>query len=533
MPSRCDKTTAHSVVQLHRSGMSRRAIARALRISRNTVREILLDHERGRDDGHSALLEQRLCHRSSKLDPFREDVEELFRLYPNITAQRVYEILRAKGFDGGYTIVKTLVRRARPRKPPKPSLETEPREPGVKAECDWSPYDITFTDGSTSALQVFGYTLRYSTRKFYSLHERNDLYALMDGHVHAFDRFGGVAHSCKYDSQKPVVLRWEGNQPILNLRFVDFATYYEFSPDICRRRHPNDKPRVERSFRELNQSFFNGRRFRDVEDLKAQLTHWMDTIADPRPLKRMRHRSRLELFAEEQPLLRPLPRHHYDTAHVLYKPCNIEGYIEWDGNLYSLPYEHVTEILPVRVTENEVFIYKPDLTCIACHPRLPHSAQQKSVLDGHRPRRCEHGPDLDHLRCTYADMGISAAKFLAALEARHPRSAGYHARRVLALRAGYSTDDLLAALDHARTYGAFEHQAVERILHMRASPRRLDEYIAERTAKKLRNAVEQSSVEPRDLAEYDELPCHGYAPQPPGDASCHDDGNRLDSSMNE
>jgi transposase len=36
----------------------------------------------------------------------------------------------------------------------------------------------------------------------------------MDGHVHAFERFGGAARRCKYDVQKPAVLRWEGPQPI-------------------------------------------------------------------------------------------------------------------------------------------------------------------------------------------------------------------------------------------------------------------------------------------------------------------------------
>jgi AraC-like DNA-binding protein len=39
----------------------------------------------------------------------------------------------------------------------------------------------------------------------------------------------------------------------------------------------------------------------------------------------MKRRTRMELFAEEQPLLRPLPRHPYDTARVLYKLCDIEG----------------------------------------------------------------------------------------------------------------------------------------------------------------------------------------------------------------
>ena len=80
-----------------------------------------------------------------------------------------------------------------------------------------------------------------------------------------------------------MVLRWEGSQPIYNPRFIDFATHYEFSPVACRVRHPNDKPRVERSFYELTLSFFRGRSFRDRADLAVQLTHWMDTIADLRP----------------------------------------------------------------------------------------------------------------------------------------------------------------------------------------------------------------------------------------------------------
>jgi transposase len=357
-----DEKRIHDVVQLDRQGMKWRAIARALKISRNPVRKIMREHEGARQSPHSALPNKPCTQRSSKLDPFRAEIDELFRLYPDITAQRVFEILREKDFDGGYTVVKDLARRVRPKKTPTPSLETAPRQPGDMAECDWSPYPVTFTHAPPLTLQAFGYTLRYSTRKFYSFHEGHGLHPLMDGHVHVFERFEGAAQRCKYDSQKPVVLRWEGGQPIYNPRFIDFATHYELLPVACRRGRANDKPRVERSFWELTLSFFRGRSFRDRADLAAQLTHWLDTIADLRPLKRMRRRTRLELFAEEQPLLRPLPRHPYDTARVLYKLCDIEGFITWESNWYSLPYEYVTEILPVRITENELFIYKTDLS---------------------------------------------------------------------------------------------------------------------------------------------------------------------------
>jgi len=513
-----DQKRIHDVLQLDREGMKWRAIARALRISRNTVRQIVREHAGARQNPHSALPTRRSYRRASKLDPFRAQIDELFGLYPDITAQRVFEILRAKDFGGGYTVVKDLVRRIRPKKAPTPSLHTAPREPGDMAECDWSPYPITFTHAPPVTLQVFGYTLRYSTRKFYSFHQGNGLHPLMDGHVHAFERFGGAAIHCKYDNQKPVVLRWEGGQPIYNPRFVDFATHYEFSPVACRVRHPNDKPRVERSFYELTLSFFRGRSFRDRGDLAAQLTDWMDTIADLRPLKRMRRRTRLELFAQEQPLLRALPRHAYDTARVLYKLCDIEGFLTWQSNRYSLPYQYVTDILPVRITENELFIYRADLSCIARHRLLARGAQLQSILDGHRPRGAERGPDLDQLRCAFSDLGETAAAFLAALEKHAPRSAGYHARKVLGLREGHDTADLLAALSHALAYGALEHSAVERILLARATPRRLDEYVAEHTAIKLRRVVAQSSTEPRDLAEYDALPRCGLATASPAQA---------------
>ena len=515
-----DEKLIHDVVQLTKEGMKRRAIARALHISRNTVRRILTEHEQARERPHTALPVPRIVKRTSKLDLFRPRIEKLLETYKDITAQRVFEILRdEEGYGGGYSVVKVLVRKLRPKPPPKPSLETPPRVPGDMAECDWSKYSVTFTHAPPMDLQAFGYTLRWSTRKYYGFQESNGLHPLMDEHVHAFERFQGAARRCTYDSQKPVVLRWEGHQPILNLRFVDFATYYEFSVVACRHA-PNRKPRVERSFWELVLSFFRGRSFRDLEDLKAQLVHWQDTIADLRPIKRMKRRTRMELFAQERPLLRPLPRHQYDTARVFYKLCDIAGFIAWEENWYSLPYDYVTEILPVRVTENELFIYKTDLDCIARHELKPRGAQEYSILPGHRPAHAERGPDLDQLRRTFEDLGDPANAFLAALEKRDSRSAAYHARKVLALREGWDTNDLLKALSHALAYGALEHSSVERILAARADRRRLDEYVAEASARKLSGAVAQSCTEPRDLAEYDALPCRGATTASQGGSSC-------------
>ena len=509
--------TVHDVVLLARQGMSRRAIARALKVSRNTVREVLAEHGLKRTKAHSVLEKRSASKRPSKLDEHRGKVDELLKDFPDITAQRVFEELKAVGFAGGYTGVKTLVRAVRPRPAVTPSQETTVYGPGEMAENDWSPYRIAFTHAPHRILQGFSYALVNSHRKRYSFHDRADLHALMDGHVKAFTALDGLAIRCKYDSQKPVVLRWEGNQPIYNPRFIAFATYYEFCPVAVRRGHPNDKPRVERSFWELEQSFFNGRKFRDEADLNAQLAWWMANVCDKRQQKRSGRRTAIELFETERPALTSLPSHPYDTARVLYRLCDLEGYVAWNGNWYSLPYEHVTDILPVRVTAAELFVYAADLKCIARHELRRKGAGEKATLPEHRPARVGRGPDLDQLRRAYQGLGEPAAHFLSAMEkALSPKHAGYHARRILSLRERYDTIDLLPALAHAESFGAFEQFAVGRILLARARPRRLDEYIADATARKLEHLIANSSTEPRDLAEYDELPYRSGKPPTQG-----------------
>jgi len=468
------------------------------------VRKLLAAHCLERQTEHRALVAPQRTPRASKLDPFKPRVTELLDAYPEITAQRIFEELRKQGFDGGYTAVKRHVRAERPRPVVKPSLSTPDYGPGEMGECDWSPYTVDFTHAPRQLQQAFCYVLPCSHRKYYEFFERSDLHALMAGHVGTFQRFEGCAHWCKYDSQKAVVLRWEGSQPIYNTRFLAFATYYEFRPLACRRFHPNDKPRVERAFWELERSFFNGRRFRDPDDLHHQLASWLDNVADQRLYRK---RTILDRFAEERPHLQPPPAHPYDTARVSYRLCSIDGFVAWDGNQYAVPYEHVTDILPVRITQHELLVYAPDLRCIARHELGPRGAGEK--LDPqqlHPPARRQASVDLGQLRSTFEQVGERSLAFFLDLCTHHPRLAAHHARHILLLRERYTTESLDRALEHARNYGAFEHQAIARILAARSQPRTLDEYVTEQTARSLEQTLGSNRGGLADLTVFDALP---------------------------
>jgi transposase len=494
----------HQVIILTTQGMSLRAITRTLGVSRNTIRKILHAHERQRDTGHTALsTPPDRVPRTTKVDAHRARIDELLARYPDITAQRVWEILTEEGFTGGYTGVKKHMRRVRPAPKPTPSLEAPVFGPGEMAESDWSPYELTYTDRRTEIVQLFSYVLVYSKRKFFDVFGSVDLFALMDGHTRAFTRFGGYAAACKYDSQKPVVLRWEGQQPIYNPRYLAFAAHYGIRPAAVRGQ-PNAKPRVERSFWEHERSFLNGRSFRDRDDFRTQLVDWMNRVVDPR--KRY-GQSALDRFRDEAPHLRPLPTHPYDTARVLYRLCSIDGYVDWLGNRYAVPYDYVTDFLPLRVTQSELFVYAPDLTCVARYELRPRGRGDKSdPLGLHTHHARQAAIDVDKLRDTFAQMGQGAVAFLAQLTARTTRVWTHHARQILLLRARYDTAHVDAALAHAVRFGALDANSVERILAHRHPSRTLDEYVAEETAKRIDAALGPNVTSPRDLAEYDALP---------------------------
>jgi transposase len=501
----------HQLVTLARQGLSRRALARALGISRNTVRALLAAHGAQRETETPAVKARPTrAPRVSKVDVFDARIAELLARYPDITAQRMYETLRDEGFDGGYTAVKKRVRLLRPPPRPEPSRVTPVYGAGKMAENDWSPYEIKFTSGLREKIQAFSYVLVVSKRKFFELYRQADLHALMDGHVRAFERFGGCACECKYDSQKPVVLRWEGQQPIYNPRYLAFAAHYEFRPLAVRRGHPDDKPRVERSFWEVERSFLNGRSFADFDDLRAQAARWLDTVVD---LRLRRGRTALDRFAEEREHLVPLPRHPYDTARVIYRVCSIDGFVAWDGNQYAVPYDHVTDILPVRITQRELFVYAPDLRCVARHELGRRGAGLRLDPAGlHPPPQRKSPVDLDQLRVAFDQMGERSAGFFRLMSAGAPRIWGHQARQILLLRERFDTADLDAALGHAAAFGAVDHHAVERIVTARSRPRKLDEYVAEQTMQRIADTLGGTNTTPRDLTEYDRLPGAPSAP---------------------
>lgn len=496
------------VVALSGRGLGQRRIARTIGVSRGLVCRILRRRKEAALRPHTALPDPAIrAPRTSKLDAFESRIRELLSSYPQITAQRILEELRAGGYDGGYSILKARVQRLRPAAPIEPSRVRPEIHAGEEGEQDWSPQKVGFEDGPRT-MHTFLLTLSFSRARYPDFFDGEDLFALLEGHRRAFDEMRGVPARIKYDNQRAVVARREGPDVIYQPHLLAFAAHYGFEPVAVRPRRPNDKAIVERDLFDVERSFLCGRRFRDTADLRERAKKWIVEVVLARRHPKMKDRTVGEVFeAMERPALRPLPSHPFDTARVVYRLCSIDGFVSWDGNRYSVPYEHVTALLPVRVTQTEVFVYGPDLSCVARHERLPRGAGREVVVPAHRPPRREGaGASVDLVRGAFLALCDEAASFLHGLVGTQPRSAAYHARRILELRERYSAADVAAALGHAARFQAFSHAAVARILEVRAQPRTLEEYVAAETADKLRGLLGAERLRPRDLRSYDRKP---------------------------
>lgn len=291
-------------------GGSKSALARQLGISRDTIHRWIRDGDLERDlDGVEVRYGPRPAV-PTKLDRFKAVIEARLTAYPDLSAVRLLDEIRAAGYDGGYTQLKVFVRRVRPMPPPDPVIRFE-TPPGRQAQVDFARF--RFPWGVRYALLV---VLGYSRLLWCRFYPRQDMRALMDGLEDAFATFGGVPQELLFDQMKAVItrdLRLEGGALVRNAEFLRFARHWGFTPRACRPYRARTKGKVERPVRYLRGNFVYGRTFLHDADLDHQRQLWLERVANVRVHGTTRERPRVRFDREERFLLQPLAPRRYTS----------------------------------------------------------------------------------------------------------------------------------------------------------------------------------------------------------------------------
>jgi len=330
-----------------------------------------------------------------------------------------------------------------------------------------------------------------------------DLLTTLREHVQAFRHLGGVARVCLYDNFKAVVLWRDADGPLYNPKFLAFATHYGFKPQACRVRRPQTKGKVERKFFYVETNLLNGRTFDTLEHLNEVTAWWLREVADVRSLRDFKESPR-ERHVREQPHLLPLPACDFDTALVVYRHVNVEGFIAYRLNFYSVPWSYIGQVLPVRVSVDEVIVYSISLEEIARHRLVPSTQSGvRQIVKSHHPADDPSQRTL-LLRQRFGELGPIAVQFLDGLLAKQTYGK-LQAQQLLALVAHYHRDDVLKALERAVRFGAFSLAAMRRILAAQARPKRLLDELAELHQDALDPSLRQEPIGPRPTSDYQHL----------------------------
>ena len=499
-----DSQLINDIITRWKSRQSIRAMARDLGISRTKISGIISNHQQVTQSTDARLpppsLGKAPLVRASKLDPYKVQLLYLLERYPRITAQRALEELRNLGFDGQYSIVRSFIKTHRLK--PKPATIRFETAPGVQAQMDWSTYHIDFTQEGRRRVELFSYILGYSRRQYIHFTERQDFETTVRQHIAAFEHLGGVAATCLYDNMKVVVNRWEDGQPIYNTRFLAFATHYGYKPWACQVQRPQTKGKVERPFDYVEKNLLNGRTFRSMEHLNEVARWWLSEINDRR-VHGTTKKTPLELHEEEKPHLLTLPALRFDTAQVVYRLVDADYMIAYANNRYSVPWQQIGQMLPIRITEDELQVYNRSLNCIAKHVLKRGPGCEKSVDPKHAPPK-DAQEQIGLLRARYAELGPQGSEYFDGLF-KKCRNGKHEAQRVLTLLHAYPLADVIAAIGRSIEYHAYGFHSLERILAHFGTPRNSWESLTEHEQQMLKKITESDPIGPRRSEEYQQL----------------------------
>jgi transposase len=300
------------------------------------------------------------------------------------TARRVFQrLIEEHGAEVGESTVRRYVAEAKGLRPVALVRVNVPQShpAGEEAEVDFG--QISFRLGAEMVIgRMFVMRLSASGRAFHRVYANEAQEVFIDGHVRAFEHFGGVPGRIRYDNLKPAVARvLKGRDRKETERFVAMRSHYGFDSFFCipgqqgahekggvegevgrfRRRHLVPLPKVD-TLSELNSLIV-------LADAKDDARHIFG------------HRQSIgEEFAVELPLLAPLPNDSFEMMLALNCRVDTKSRICVRQCFYSVPARFVGRRVDVYLGAEHVEA-RDSGGVVAHHERAVGKGTERLCLD--------------------------------------------------------------------------------------------------------------------------------------------------------
>ena len=270
-----------------------------------------------------------------KLGPYLDRIAQILeddRQAPRSSGthrQRIYQRLRDEGYQGGYTVIKEVVR----------DLRLKGREVFVplvhrpEAQVDFGEAVIKAA-GQLRKVAFLVMALPHSDAFFVRAYDRECTETFWDGHV----RPSTSSAACPADHlrQQPRDGRGSSGPTRLTRGFLQLESHYLFDHHFCRVERPNEKGIVEGTVKFARLNFLVPvPQVRDLDELNAHLLGRCREDLDRR--LRGHAATKRVLLEEDRAAFLPLPAAPFDACRKESTTANSLSLVRFDDNDYSVP----------------------------------------------------------------------------------------------------------------------------------------------------------------------------------------------------
>jgi len=381
------------------------------------------------------------------------------------TAQRLFDRLRDEyGYPGSYRSVCVAVQEIQQKS--REVFVPLAHQPGT-AQVDYGFAEVEFASGRQQ-VALFVMTLPCSDAIFVCASPRECTETFQQGHVWAFEYFGGVPNRISYDNSKIAVITvGKGRDRILTTEFLRLQSHHLFKEHFCLVGRPQEKGHVETHVGYVRRNYLVPvPHFDDYQALNDYLLECCRK--DLARSIRGKDGSKSERLVIDQQNMLPLPKQRFEARRIENAGVNSYSLVRFDRNDYSVPtkYAHrkVTAIGGIDTVKLVI-----DNKLVATHPRswgkeatffdaihyLGLLERKPGAFDFAKPLQQWQLPEsFDILRRRLENQSLGIREYI----------------KVLRLLEKCNIKQLCKAIEYALEIGAIDSEAIRLILETQQQP---------------------------------------------------------------
>ena len=377
-----------------------------------------------------------------------------------IAGTTIFGALKREGFIGSYSAVRRFL-----RKLPRALNPTVPLDfgPGESAQVDFGAGPSLIEGGRRIKTWVFVMVLSFSRLLYAELVRDQSVPTWLGCHRRAFEFFGGVTTQVRIDNAKCAVTKACATDPLVQRAYAEFALSCSFRIDPCIPRTPEHKGRVERGVGYVKKSFFPTRTIESIEAGNRELLRWCREEAGERIHGTTRERPNAR-FLRERALLIELPVRWPELCNYTQAKVHRDCHIQVASALYSVPWQHIGQVLTVKLGERIVEVYNSGHQVIAAHLKTARGTRRTDPL--HLPESAQifFSRDRQALAKAAQAIGANCDALMQQLLGDRVVDRLRAAQGVIRLGDRYGAKHLDAACARALAFGFCDYKTVKGIL---------------------------------------------------------------------